>query len=74
MAKGFTHQFGMDYVDTFNPVSKMTTIRLVLTVAVVEGWLVHQLDVNAFLSRDLDEEVYMSLPPGYQCIACRVWT
>lgn len=41
VAKDFTQQFGIDSVDTFSTVAKMTTIKLVMVVASMKGWIVH---------------------------------
>ena len=66
MAKGFDQRSGVNYHDTFSPVIKPITIRLVLSLAVTFHWPIRQLDVsNAFLHRILDEEVYMEQPKGF---------
>ena len=56
----------MDYSKTFNPVAKSVSVRIVLSLATMNGWFLHQMDVNnAFIHSELVEDVYMSLPLGF---------
>ena len=78
VAKGYTQTYGVDYQETFSPVAKLNTVRVLLSLAVNLDWPLHQFDVkNAFLHGDLEEEVYMDIPPGYTSsptagIVCRL--
>ena len=66
VAKGFTQTFGIDYCETFALVAKLNSIRIFLSLAANSDWPLYQLDIkNAFLNRELVEEVYMELPPGF---------
>lgn len=66
VAKGYHQVHGLDYIDSFSPVAKMVTVRLIIALSSAKGWPMHQVDINnAFLHDFLDGEVYMHPPEGY---------
>uniref|UniRef100_A0A8R1IGH7 Reverse transcriptase Ty1/copia-type domain-containing protein n=1 Tax=Caenorhabditis japonica TaxID=281687 RepID=A0A8R1IGH7_CAEJA len=66
VAKGFTQKKGLDYHETFTPVVRMTSARIVLAIAVHEQLQLRQVDIdNAYLNRDIDTDLYMIPPQGW---------
>lgn len=66
VAKGYTQTYKIYHLETFAPVTKMTTVQVLLSLATCYGWQLQQLDVkNAFLHGDLEEEVFMESPPRF---------
>ena len=66
VAKGFCQTQGTDYNETFIPVVKASTVRIALSLAVMNRWIIRQVDVNnAFLNAFLEEGVYMNQPEGF---------
>ncbi|KAL0540394.1 hypothetical protein IC582_024631 [Cucumis melo] len=69
VAKEFTQTYGIDYSETVSPVAKLNTVRVLLSIAMNKDWPLYERDVkNAFLNGDLVEEVYMSLPLGFETL------
>ena len=66
VAKGFTQIEGMYFDETFSPVTRFKSLRLLLALAMLENWEIHQMDVKSvFLHGNLDEEIYMEQPQGF---------
>lgn len=66
VARDFFQQEGLDYVDTFSPVIKITLLRLILSLATLYDYHIHQMDIIiAFLNTKLQEELYILQLEGY---------
>ena len=68
IARGFSQQYGLDYDETFSPVAKITSVCVLLALAVSKSWKLRQMDdvKNAFLHGELDQEVYMEQPKRFE--------
>jgi hypothetical protein len=67
VAKGFMQREGMDFDEVFAPTSKLTTFRMLLSLVASRNLELHQLDIKtAFLNGDIDTEVYLQQPPGFE--------
>nr|KAJ0220468.1 hypothetical protein LSAT_V11C200058650 [Lactuca sativa] len=64
--QGFRQKEGIDFFDTYAPVARISTIRLLLALVAIDNLVIHQMDVKTtFLNGDLDEEIYMKQPEGF---------
>jgi hypothetical protein len=67
VARGFSQIYGVDYLDTYAPVVKLASIRILLAIAAIYGLEIHQMDVvTAFLAGELEEEIFMEQPEGFE--------
>jgi hypothetical protein len=67
VAKGCSQRPGFDYVEVFSPTCRYATLRLILAITAKENLHLHSVDISsAFLNGDLDEEIYMKQPEGFE--------
>ena len=65
VAKGYTQQKDLDYNETFAPVIKQQSLRLLLAIAVEQECMIHHIDIStAFLYGEIEEEIYIEIPEG----------
>ena len=66
VAKGIKQKADLDFFDTISPVTRITSIRLLIAMAAIFDLKIHQMDVKTtFLNGDLEEEIYMNQPEGF---------
>ena len=66
VARGFSQIPGVDFNETYAPVARYTSLRIVLAIAIIKGFEIRQIDVTtAYLYGKIDEELYMEQPEGY---------
>ena len=78
VVKGYRQKEGLDYFDTYSPVTRIISIRMLIALAAVHDLKIHQMDVKtAFLDGELEEEIYMEqlegfIVPGKEKKVCRL--
>ncbi len=66
LAKGVTQTYGIDYNETFVPITKFTSIRCILALVALEDMEIYQMDVKmTFLNNQLEKQIYMEQPQGF---------
>ena len=66
VAQGFSQIEGIDYEETFAPIARYSSIRIILALSVQMGWHIHQMDVKTtFLNGIIKKEVYIEQPEGF---------
>ena len=66
VVKGYKQKEGVDYFDTYSPVTRITSIRMLMAIAVLHNLEIHQMDVKStFLNGELNDEIYMEQPEGF---------
>ena len=67
VAKGYNQEEGIDYDETYAPVARLEAVRLLLAFSCIKGFKLFQMDVkSAFLNGYINEEVFVSQPPGFE--------
>jgi hypothetical protein len=67
MAKGYSQVEGLDFGETYAPVARLESIRILLAYATYHGFKIYQMDVKStFLNGPIKEEVYVEQPPGFE--------
>jgi hypothetical protein len=67
LLRGSVGKEGIEYEETFSPVARLEEIRILLAISVAKGFKLHQMNVkSAFLNGVLEEEVFVSQPPGFE--------
>ena len=65
VARGFTQQYGIDYLETFSPVVRLESLRIIFAIVAAKRLVLHQMDVvSAYLIGELEDEVYLEAPEG----------
>jgi hypothetical protein len=67
VAKGYSQHYGIDYDETYSPVYKLASLRTILSIGATLDLEIHQMDVKtAFLNGEIDTEIYIRQPPGFE--------